>query len=453
MVTHRIYRRTLLSMGMVALVTGLAGLAVIEFQARDRLDRFVRDTARTVASQTARQVAQHALANDVLAMNLLLSSVAEDPSIRSAQLFGVDNRLIAAAGDLPGPLAEVPTAAGSVPDTLVLVKPVHYDNVLAGHLRLTWDLAALQGLRTELRGSLAGVTLLMVLVALGIGDRIGRRLATQADRLGASLEAAGLPTGESGSAGPADEFSALAGRVEHWIGKPGDNPAAPEPGADHPDWLPNRPEAELCAVLAMEPVDLHELLNQFEAEQLNGQLRRAYEFVRRSASLYQARHCLIEHNRVLVLFTGGSDDEPEMFRAICAARLIQQLLQRMRSERTSGNSPQLHFRALVHAGPVRLPESLSGEVHLAELDGSGSPVVRLAVRMLEHAGSDETLVSAAAIDHPTVLEKTTLGGARNARTRESGNPLALFPVTALAPGYEILQERQGENLLYAARSY
>ncbi len=447
MLTHRLYRRILLhTLALCALFAlTLSGLA--ELHSQKQLTGFLQQSAKPVARLTAARIAEYALANDVLAMNLLLSALVEDPAIRSAQLFGVDHRLIAAAGEMPAldaPADDGRQRAGE----FVVIQPVSYDNVLAGHLRLSWSLQGLRAYRMELRMLLAIACLVLFLVALFFTHRLGRDLRTATSEIAQRLEGMGLePDREETQA--SDELGQIVIRLQDVSGAreslPGResarSPLKPSAGAS----------AELCSVLVMEPVGLHALLDQFEAEHINGELRRSYELVRRCASLYQARNCLIEHNRVLLLFTGGSDDEPEMFRSICCARLIMQLLHRMRSERTAGGGPRLHFRGLVHAGDIFLPEELHEEVHLAELDGDEGAVVRMAARMLEHAGKDEVLVTAAAIDHPTVLEKTRLGNARRARTRQSEGPLELFPIAGLAPGYEILQERQGENLLYTAR--
>lgn len=446
MLTHRLYRRILLhALVLCALVTvTIAGIA--EFYTQRNLAGFLQQAAEPVARQTAERIAQHALANDVLAMNLQLSSLVEDPAIRSAQLFGVDHRLIAAAGDMPALALNAP-GGRRVQDELVVVAPVTYDNVLAGHLRLTWSLSGLQDYTARLRILLAAAGVLLLGITLFFAHRLGRELRTVTSEIAARLDGLGLKPGGSGQAAT-DELGEIAARLRTVAG--GDTRDEETPALPAHFGAPAEPE--LCSVLVMEPVALHELLDRYEAERINGELRRGYELVRRCASLYQARLCLIEHNRVLLLFTGGSDDEPEMFRAICCARLIMQLSQRMRNERTGDGGPRLHFRGIVHAGEIDLPDELSDEVHLAELDGGEGAVIRMAARMLEHAKRDEVLVSAAAIDHPTVLEKARLGKSRNARTRESERPLALFPVTGLAPGYEILQERQGENLLYTARA-
>ncbi len=435
---------------MISLASTLAIGLVAETYTRLQLQNFVQHTARTLAGQTAHRIAQHALANDVLAMNLLLNSLVGDPAIRAAQLFGVDHRLIAAAGDVPA-LTENPQIDTGGRHELVVVEPVSYDNVLAGHLRMTWSLAGFHTYQQQMRFSIALTGVILLLLALWAGHHLGRRLASSTEVITAGMRSLGVKVQDTEEDAPDDELQQLARHLSKLAASQAAEDAANDLAIIRDGGMAL--SSELCAVLVMEPVGLHELLNQFEAEQINGQLRRAYELVRRSASLYQARHCLIEHNRVLVLYTGGSDDEPEMFRAICSARLILQLLERMRTERTGRDGPSVHFRGIVHGGQILLPEQLSGEIHLAELDGQEGAVVRMAVRMLEHARKDELLASAAAIDHPTVLEKTRLGSARNARTRESDTPLALFPVNSLAPGYEILQERQGENLLYAARSY
>lgn len=446
MVTHRIHRRTLALIAGLSLLGSLLMLLGAELYTRHKLEPFLRESAQTVAQQTAARIAQYALANDTLAISMLLNRLVEDPNIHDARYYGMDQRLIAAAGhqDLASAIAEEGKH-------LVVLHPVTYDNVLAGQLRLSWNRSAFSVYRRELRLGLGALAFSALLVALFAGHRLGARLARQSAQIRDSLENLGtLPPAQSGEKARDDELTQLSHEIttleaDHRRKLTGVSGAQAIGGA------PDLPEP--TAVLVMEPTGLHALLAQFEAEQINGILRRAYELVRRSASLYQASHCLIENNRVLVLFSGGSDDEPECFRAVCAGRLIQQLLARVREERTAGHGPSVHFRCLVHAGRMIVPDHLESEVHLAELDGHEGAVVRMAARMLAYAKADELLVSEAALNHPTVLEKAHMGEARRARTRESERPLQLFSVTALAPGYEILQERQGENLLYTASSY
>ncbi len=429
----------------VSLALALSGLGAAYLLA-EHLREQTRAVASTVLSQTASAAAKLALSNDLLGMNLLLSRLVENPSVRSAQVFGVDNRLLAQAG--PSPELQPGVAVGTTeqrpePGARVFLAPITYEDVVAGHLRMTWDTRpGDEALRSALTvyAMLAGA---MVLLCCGLAWRFATRLTHTLQRTHEALDVS-QDAADAGS----DELRRLAHRVDVLLAEHTAE-SAQDVEDDAGTETHDRIEARNCTLLVIEPFDLHSLMDRFEPEQINRVLRRSYEQIRQCAALYAGDLCRIEHNRVLVLFNDRDGQEARAFRATCCAQLFGMLMVKVRQQKTERSMPPVTFRSLVQEGRVAVPPGGLAGVPLDQLDPAARALINIAARLLHLGEADETLLDGEVMHAPEIGERVETGEPRRGQVRESSNPVQLYPVIALSPAYQILLERQTENLLYS----
>lgn len=426
----------------IALITSGVGAAYL---LGEHLREQTRSTATTVLSQTAATAAKLALSNDLLGMNLLLSRLVEDPSIRSAQVFGVDNRLLAQAG--PSPEIRPGTAIGTTeqrPESgaRVFLAPIAYEDVVAGHLRMTWDTRPGDEAMRRALTAYAILATVMVLLCTGLAWSFARRLTRTLQRTHEALDVS-----QQASAADSDELRRLASRVDELLDQYAGESDVTEPD-DEQQSGPHK-HARDCSLLVIEPVDLHGLMEKFEPEQVNRALRRGHEQIRQCAALYAGELCRIEHNRALVLFTDREGQEAREFRATCCAQLFSMLMERLRQQKTERGTPPVTFRAVIQNGQVCVPPGGLAGTPPDELDPATRSLIHVAARLLHLGTTGETLLDSGVVCAAEISERVETGEPRRGQTRESARPVLLYPVTALSPAYQILLERQTENLLYS----
>ncbi|MBU2710878.1 hypothetical protein [Zooshikella harenae] len=88
---------------------------------------------KTIAHQLAESAASLITSGDQLSLNVLLNQLVSNPYIYSAEVFSVDNRLLATV--------KTKSKLNSQPYPTIFSTPVHYQNVLVGHIRVRLDKA------------------------------------------------------------------------------------------------------------------------------------------------------------------------------------------------------------------------------------------------------------------------------------------------------------------------
>ncbi|WP_027706880.1 hypothetical protein [Zooshikella ganghwensis] len=86
---------------------------------------------KTITQQLAESAASLITSGDQLSLNVLLSQLVANPYIYSAEVFSIDNRLLATV--------KTKSKLNSQPYPKIFSAPVHYQNVLVGHIRVRLD--------------------------------------------------------------------------------------------------------------------------------------------------------------------------------------------------------------------------------------------------------------------------------------------------------------------------
>ena len=129
---------------------------------------------QSLTTQTATSATELLVSNDILSLNVLLNNLTKNPLVAHAAIYSVDNRILAEAGSRP--------KQGLLGETEGLYStPITFQEVIAGHLRISLDTEQFQQPMTislQSMGILTGMPawaalLLAILAAMILSGALG----------------------------------------------------------------------------------------------------------------------------------------------------------------------------------------------------------------------------------------------------------------------------------------
>ncbi|MDY7563102.1 histidine kinase [Pseudomonas sp. 10B1] len=126
---------------------------------------------QALTTQTATSATELLVSNDILSLNVLLGNLVKNPLVAHAAIYSVDNRILAEAGNRPknGLLGE----AGGLYEIKIT-----FQDVTAGHLRISLDMTQFQQPMTISLQSMAILSGILLALALALSLRLGRNIST-----------------------------------------------------------------------------------------------------------------------------------------------------------------------------------------------------------------------------------------------------------------------------------
>ncbi len=126
---------------------------------------------QALTTQTATSATELLVSNDILSLNVLLGNLVKNPLVAHAAIYSVDNRILAEAGQRPknGLLGEA--------EGLYEIK-ITFQDVVAGHLRISLDMTQFQQPMTISLQSMAILSGILLALALALSLRLGRNIST-----------------------------------------------------------------------------------------------------------------------------------------------------------------------------------------------------------------------------------------------------------------------------------
>jgi len=195
---------------------------VIGMQFKHAMEQQADALGQSLATQTAASATDLLVANDILSLNVLLSNLVKNPLVAHAAIYSVDNRVLAESGTRPqqGLLGD---------DNGLYSTPISFQEVIAGHLRVSLDMQQFQQPMTISLQSMGLLSLILLALTLILSLRLGRQLATPLMQLRLWLRD---PDDPAPGAGRQDEIGDLARQLQARL-----VPEKPEPELDMSDAL------------------------------------------------------------------------------------------------------------------------------------------------------------------------------------------------------------------------
>ncbi len=195
---------------------------VIGMQFKHAMEQQADALGQSLVTQTAASATDLLVANDILSLNVLLSNLVKNPLVAHAAIYSVDNRVLAESGTRPqqGLLGD---------DNGLYSTPISFQEVIAGHLRVSLDMQQFQQPMTISLQSMGLLSLILLALTLILSLRLGRQLATPLMQLRLWLRD---PDDPAPGAGRQDEIGDLARQLQARL-----IPEKPEPELDMSDAL------------------------------------------------------------------------------------------------------------------------------------------------------------------------------------------------------------------------
>ncbi|WP_226688142.1 AhpA/YtjB family protein [Stutzerimonas stutzeri] len=195
---------------------------VIGMQFKHAMEQQADALGQSLVTQTAASATDLLVANDILSLNVLLSNLVKNPLVAHAAIYSMDNRVLAESGTRPqqGLLGD---------DNGLYSTPISFQEVIAGHLRVSLDMQQFQQPMTISLQSMGLLSLILLALTLMLSLRLGRQLATPLMQLRLWLRD---PDDPAPGAGRQDEIGDLARQLQARL-----VPEKPEPELDLSDAL------------------------------------------------------------------------------------------------------------------------------------------------------------------------------------------------------------------------
>jgi len=177
---------------------------VMGMQFKQAMQQQADALGQSLTTQTAASATELLVSNDILSLNVLLNNLVKNPLVAHAAIYSVDNRILAEAGARPkqGLLGE---AEG------LYSTPITFQEVIAGHLRISLDMEQFQQPMTISLQSMGLLSLILLALTLSLSLRLGRHISAPLLQLRLWLRD---PDDPAPGAGRQDEIGDLARQLQ-----------------------------------------------------------------------------------------------------------------------------------------------------------------------------------------------------------------------------------------------
>lgn len=216
--------------GLLLVATALVIYAcVMGLQFKQAMQQQADALGQSLTTQTAQSATELLVSNDILSLNVLLNNLTKNPLVAHAAIYSVDNRILAESGTRP--------KQGLLGDAEGLYStPITFQEVIAGHLRISLDMHQFEQPMTVSLQSMGLISLILLLLTLTFGLRLGRQISTPLLQLRVWLRD---PDDSAPGAGLQNEIGDLARQLQARLAP--EKPPAPEPVVSAPAPRPKAP--------------------------------------------------------------------------------------------------------------------------------------------------------------------------------------------------------------------
>lgn len=214
------------SLVLVALALAIYAL-VMGLQFKQAMQQQADALGQALTAQTAASATELLVSNDILSLNVLLNNLAKNPLVAHAAIYSVDNRILAEAGSRPKQSMLGETDG-------LFSTPITFQEVIAGHLRISLDMTQFQQPMTISLQSMGLLSLILLALTLSLSLRLGRQLSTPLLQLRLWLRD---PDDPAPAAGRQDEIGDLARQLQARLVPEKPAPVEPEHPEDDEEFL------------------------------------------------------------------------------------------------------------------------------------------------------------------------------------------------------------------------
>lgn len=441
-----IARKFAISVGLLLLLAMCVFWLISSYNTQRVLRQQADSLGQSLALQTATQLTELVLANDLISMNVVLGSLIENAAIAEVSVLNVDRRTIAAASaTVEEPELLLPIPVNLVPINQEYTAPIALAESVAGYVTVILDLTYIEAtLVNNLLIIVAAALVLMLAAYLLITLYLQYLISYPANMLAFSLsnirqgniETCPEPKGNSELSTAIRQYNATAEFLAQNTFLSNFGSRLP---SDEDQQLQTQPGQQDVTLLCIKLSNFQYLASTQTEDLMIRMLNKFYFFAGKVSQLYNGNVSFCFEDEVLINFGGEMLEEEQAFFAICAGQLFLQLV----DDLSDVGEQQLgaKFRLAVHSGQAVIDLYSPVTQDTTNLAGKTLDVTR----SLCHDCPDNTLLISA--------RSFELAGAGNRiEAREYGlvgEPDTVDTFVALEPmsDYKLLLERQAIQLV------
>ncbi len=448
--SRKIARKFAFTVSLLIVLTMCSYWLISSFNTQNILNRQATDLGNVLAEQTAAQLTELVLANDLISMNVVLGNLTESSAIAAVSVLNVDGNVIASATTnraTPTPFIPLPIQLSSL--NVDYLAPINLADSVAGYVRLRLDLTYIEVAMVNNLLLILGATFLIIIVAALLTSTYLQYLVSfPANLLAYSLsnlrsgkiESCPEPKSEGELTAAIRQFNATAEflAANTYLSK------LQEPAADETaESVLQQASREDVTLLAIKLANFHYLASTQDEDALIAVLNNFYFLAGKVSQLYGATVCFCSEGDILVTFDRVPLQEERAFMAVCAGQLFLKLINELPQFEDARHSAK--FRLAIHSGSAI--KGLYSAISDDSVNLMGG-TVDLVWQLSEECPDNALLLSEASLLHAgpgsrvEAEDYIEVGAPDSVKTYLAGDPLEEFA---------LLIERQASQLgsLYA----
>lgn len=410
---------------------------------RQQADRL----GQTLALQTALQLTELVLANDLISMNVVLTNLTENSSIAEVTVLNISNDIIAVAATNQAPVSTIiPLNFPITRLQTVYQAPITLADSIAGYVRIKLDLSYIEvALINNLLFVIAATLLLMVVAASLITTYFQYLISFPAKLLAYAIgniregriETCPEPDNRNEISTAIRQFNATAEFLAQ-------NTFLDNFGRRKPDGesevFASEPGTQDSTLLCARIANFHYLASTLNESVLIKLLNKYYFLAGKVSQLYNGSVSYCADGELIIHFSEAPLEEEQAFYGICAGQLLLQLLGDLAD--IDGEHIPIKLRIAVHSGQM-----VSGLYSPITQDTNNlmGKTLDLTRQICTECPDNSVLVSASAFNHAGA--GTRVDGETFSEIDDGAETLPLYLVHQPMSDYGLLLERQAIQLV------
>lgn len=424
---------------LASLIVGLP----ITRSAVEHLEQQQEALRYTLTRQVSLQAAEAIFSQDLLSLNVILSTLTQYPDIRYAAVYDLNNNVVAEQGDAD--------------DSTGVPMSIQYQNEVIGLLEIRLNDAPIEQRTWQLYGLwLILSALFTIICALGLwflGLRMGQKLEQsryELEHLGTIKHITPLKHGEFKTFSEAlakhhqltNQQKALHQALSQYM----------QPQL-FPIWQPKALTVEQDyvsgAVLFFKIANLEQAQQEINKLELAQLLNQYHNLIAQAAKLYNGTVVSFEGDGVMVLFNEEQSDHKHCFHGVCTGLLVQGLVNGINEQRLKNQQSPVSFQLALHCGDIlsrRFPNTAQADAYPWLAMNNDKEACNGAALLCQLSEANALLISKPCVEQGQLASQLSLNKHHNLAQLNQAEPVVCYWVEHLTPNYQALIERQVEHI-------
>lgn len=326
---RKLSRKFSLTVSLLLVLAMCVFWTVSSYNTRNLLRQQADGLGQTLAQQTATQLTELVLANDLISMNVVLSSLTRDSSIQEITVRGVDGNIIASSTSQVEPLRPLIPLPIPLPAlSAEYQSPIALPDSVIGSVQLSLNLDYIEVGTVNNLLLVIGATLLLVLVAVVMTSTYFQYLVSFPTSL-LSYALSNVRKGEIETCPEPDTNNEISMAIRQYNATAEflaqnaflDNFGNRQPETD-PQNLKFSPGQQDVSLLLISMANFQYLASTLQEATFVQLLNRFYFFVDKVSQLYNGKVSYCAEGEVVINFSDAPLEEDQAFYAICAGQLF-----------------------------------------------------------------------------------------------------------------------------------